>query len=799
MSLLPREQGERFGWRRRFDLALSFAAIVLVIWFYAWTVVSGGGLGSGGGDDLCIQLVRGFRKGHLHLDRTPPAELIALPDPYDPARNGPYRLPDATYYRGHFYLYFGAVPAVVLMLPYAVITGRELPTGPAVLVFCVVGFLAASGLWLALRRRYFPQSAVWTGALGVIVLGMSTHLLALARRPMVWELPIASGFAFVMLALVAVYAAVHGRRPLVSLGLAGLSLGLAMASRPPNLFGAAMLLIPWWVLVWRAPRPAAAWWRYGLAATAGLALCGLAMLAYNYARFENPLEFGQNYQLTSSRELGNRHFGLDYIPHNLGVYYLCPLRWSWDFPFGSAHTPSWSNPDYAGGEEMCGFGVTFPFLWLALAAPLAWWRRSPHERRSLWAMVGAVVGLYLGVGCFLLSFFSTTERYMAEFGPALALLALGGWLGLERWAQGVRWRVGLWAVTVLAAVATVPLGVLVSLNYHGNTLSRDNPVLWSKLERASYEAISQAGLWMGRYEGPRVLKVRFALRPAGTVETIWRATDERAGERILVEHLAERELRFGFVRGTEPVRWGRRLTWQLDHTHTVELQLPSLYGAPKDFAAGVRRLEEFRERTGVAVWFSGGRALSAVVGPLAKGMEPGGMIGADFSGDMRRIGKRVFRTDEVAQAEEPPWPRGGTLHLRVILPEPLAPEGEPLFATGALYGSDILLLRDAGNGAVTVSFEHFGAPAIMSAPIPLVPGREHTIELVLPSASPANFCASTKGDVVVRLNGQEVLRALSETQPFGAGSETIGRNPFGMSSTREFRGWILEARWVAAR
>jgi hypothetical protein len=585
----------------------------------------------------------------------------------------------------------------------------------------------------------------------------------------------------------------------VSLGLAGLSLGLAMASRPPNLFAAAMLLAPLWMLVWRAPRPVAAWWRHGLAATAGLGLCGLAMLAYNYARFDNPLEFGQNYQLTSSRELENRHFGLDFIPQNLGVYYFFPLRWSWDFPFVSAHTPSWSNPDYAGGEEMCGFGVTFPFLWLALAAPLAWWRRRADERRSLRAMMGAVAGLYLGVGCFLLTFFSTTERYMAEFGPALALLALAGWLGLERWAQGVRWRVGLWTLTVLAAVATVPVGVLVSLNYHGNTLSRDNPVLWSQLERACHGAISQVGLWSGRYEGPRVLKVRFSPRPAGTVETIWQATDARAGERILVEHLTERELRFGFARGAEPVRWGRRLTWKLGHTHTVELQLPSLYGAPRDFVAGVRRLEEFRERTGVAVWFSGGRALSAVVGPLPPQMEPGGRIGADFSGEVRRVGRRVFRTDEVAQAEEPPWPRGGTLHLRVILPERLAPEGEPLFAAGALYGSDLIVVRDAGDDAVTLHFEHFGAPPVATPRLQLPPGREHTIEITLPSCSSRGFSNAANGDVILQVNGEVALRTRSDCHAFAGGSEAIGRNPFGMSSTREFRGWILEARWVAER
>ena len=784
-------------WRRRFDRGLSGAAVGAIVWFYCWTVQSGDTLHSPAGEEMYNLLVRGYQKGHLHLDREPPAELLALKDPYDPAANGPYRLPDGSYYAGHYYLYFGVVPAVVLMLPYAVITGEYLQTGVAVTVFCIVGFLAASWLWLALRRRYFPTSVVGTGALGVLVLGMSSHVLALVRRPMVWELPIASGFAFVMLALIALYAAVHGRRPLVALGLAGLSLGLAVASRPPNLFGALMLVPPLWWMVWSNPRPAKVWWRYALAAGTGLAVCGVAMLAHNYARFDHPLEFGQNYQLTSSRELSNRHFGLDFIAQNLRSYYFLPLQWSWEFPFVSAHALGWSNPDYAGSEEMCGLGVTFPFLWLALGSPLVCSQRPKAEARTLRAMLGAIAGLYLGVGFFLLTFFSATERYMAEFAPALALLALLGWLGLERWSQRLRWGVIVRALVVVAALATIPMGVLVSFNYHGNTFSRDNAPLWSRLERLSHEALGRCGLLAGLIEGPRVLKVRFVPRPTGTIETMWSANDPRAGERILIEHLGDRELRFGYGRGTAPVRWGRPLTWKLNHTHTVELQLPSLYGPPQGASGGVRRGLYFRERSSVAVWFSGGNALAEIVDPLSQGIIAGGRIGEDFSGMVRSVRKRLYRPDEIMESPQPAEPRGGKLRLRVILPQPIAPEGEPLFAAGVLYGSDLVVVRDAGEGAVTFGFEHFGSSPIVTKPLRLAAGAEHLIEVTLPSCRAGeSFGSAAKGEVILRVNGNEVLRQQSDCHGFWSGREGIGTNPFRTGSASTFRGWILEAAWV---
>ena len=786
--------------RWRLESWVIGVALAAVVWFYFWTVASAGGFEPANDADYYNLLVRGYRKGHLYLDQAPAPALLALSNPYDPAQNGPYRLPDATYFRGHYYLYFGPTPAVVLMLPYALLSGREMPTGAAVFLFCTLGFLTASGLWLAIRRRYFPASAWWSGAMGVLMLGLATHVLALARRPEQWELPIAAGFAFGMLALAAMYAAVHARTTRASAlacGAAGLCIGLAASSRPPCLFGAAMLLAPLW-LGWRERKSGRTWWWGRLAAAVGLGLCVAAMLVHNYARFGNALEFGQNYQLTSSQELKNRHFGLDYMAHNLAVYYFGPVSWSWEFPFVAAQTPTSTIPGHAGSEEMAGLGVTLPFLWLALAVPLAWRGRADDERRKLRAVVGAIAGLYLGVGLLLSAFFSTTERYVTDFAPALALLAACGWLGLEHWAQQKRWRAFVMPAALATSLATAGVGVLLSFDYHGRKLSRENPEAWGKLARASHDVLSQVGWWTGQFNGPRVLKVRFVPRPAGTIETFWRATDARADERIVIEHVTEREVRFGYARGVAAVRWGRLLTWTPEHTHTVEVQLPSLYGAPRGFMRGVRRTEEFRERSSATVWFSGGRALSEIVGPVADGITPGGAVGENFSGEVRSVGGRLFRADEIPLVgRELSEPRGGVLRLRVMLPTKLEPAGEPLFATGVLYGSDLFYVRDAGDGAVAFHFDHFAKEHLASKPLRLAPGSEHVIEITLPSC-PANetFSGAATGEVTLRVDGEEVLRGRSECHAFAAGEERVGYNPFGTTCAREFRGWLLEARWT---
>ena len=97
----------------------------------------------------------GFLSGHLHTSNPPHPALLALPNPYDPAANAPYRVHDMTLWKGKYYLYFGMTPAVLFFGPVHLLTGWY-PTEPlAVMVFAAFG-LAAGGVFLrALRRTYF--------------------------------------------------------------------------------------------------------------------------------------------------------------------------------------------------------------------------------------------------------------------------------------------------------------------------------------------------------------------------------------------------------------------------------------------------------------------------------------------------------------------------------------------------------------------------------------------------------------------------------------------------------------------
>ena len=296
------------------------AALLGVGWFYLWTVRSNDDPWRFGREqrDYYNLLIDGWLDGQLHMKIEPPAALLALPDPYDPWRRPPgLALHDASLYRGRYYLYFGAGPAVTLMLPFRVLTGTDLPLAAAVLIFIGGGFLAGVALLLAIRRRYFPETGAAAAALCVLTLGLAGLGPVLLRRSHMWELPIAAGHCFAMLALGCVWRALHARSVRRRAGwfaVVGLSLALAIASRPTYLVATVLLLLPPLIHLWRNERRVP--WREALTAAIPLAVIGALMALHNHARFGDPLQFGQAYQLSSDYEGRIQHFSPRHIGFN---------------------------------------------------------------------------------------------------------------------------------------------------------------------------------------------------------------------------------------------------------------------------------------------------------------------------------------------------------------------------------------------------------------------------------------------------------------------------------------------------
>ena len=240
------------------------------------------------------------------------------------------------------------------------------------------------------------------------------------RRPDVWELPLVAGCACLWWALYFLWRCLGsdgGRRWALA---AGAAVALMMGSRPTSLVaGAAILLL---MFDFRRPRDA----RLPLAAAVAIA-GGLALLAYNVARFGNPLEFGQSYQLWGADERDVRHFSPLYFPYNAWVYLLALPDLSPYFPFILAVPPGGQPAGHLGIDEMHGALFAVPVQLASLVA-IAWaWRHRSDPgalalRRTVWA--ASLASAF--AACILFCYAGAASRYITELlAGATAASAMG--------------------------------------------------------------------------------------------------------------------------------------------------------------------------------------------------------------------------------------------------------------------------------------------------------------------------------------------------------------------------------------
>jgi tetratricopeptide (TPR) repeat protein len=418
-------------------------------------------------------LVQGFSAGQLNVITRPPPELAHMANPYVPASFEPYGadLYDLSYYHGKLYLYWGITPVLVLYWPYTALTGDYLSDADAIMVFLPLGFLVAAGMLNAIRRRYFPDIPAWLVLVSILTLG-----LTLAAQEMEWqfcavhEVALSSGFAFSMLALAALWRALHQpKRQILCVLLASLAYGLAIGSRPSLVFGAIILLLPM-MQAWRAKGSPGRLASISAAAIVPVTLIIAGLMLYNQLRFGNPFEFGMRYQLNTDRFGPSQRFGLRYLISNFYFYFLEPMKWARYFPFvqpiPGITLPSGYSPV---GKFYGGILLTLPLVWLALAAPLAWRGEPTGPRASLRWFVAAIFLLFITGAVMICLFADAFTRYALDFLPELVLLSFLGIFALEcafrdspsrrkvrvGWGLLLVWSVVLNLLTGIAALADV--------------------------------------------------------------------------------------------------------------------------------------------------------------------------------------------------------------------------------------------------------------------------------------------------------------------------------------------------------
>ncbi len=316
------------------------------------------------------------------------AELEKLNNPYDPverAESGVRYHWDHAYYNGHYYMYFGIVPVFLAFLPYRLITGRMLTAFRATRFFTVVFILGFFLLFRLLTNLFFKKMpfGMYIGLSAVFSIMSVCYASA---EPSLYCTAITAGMALEIWSLFffiwAVYFEKRENRQILLAGIGALFGALVFGCRPT--IGLANIIVLPLLAVFLKER------RFSAKLAGKLALAALpyllvavGLMIYNYARFEDPFEFGQSYQLTVADQ---RNLGLTFSIEQLFRVFSDTI--SNFFAYGG-------STDSFPFIKSSGAFFDFPVLFLLLASLFSPVRDSAKNKKAWPIIIGILVAVIL--------------------------------------------------------------------------------------------------------------------------------------------------------------------------------------------------------------------------------------------------------------------------------------------------------------------------------------------------------------------------------------------------------------------
>lgn len=387
-------------------------------------------------------LAHSLLQGRLDLEEDPPAELLAMDNPYDATARDALEIAgvrwDHALYNGRYYVYFGIVPCLLFQLPFEAITGiQNLAYAPCMVILGLIFLISCFGVLGQTVRRWFPQTSTAAYLLSVSAVVLGSQLYTLLERPCIYEYAILCGAALLMLGLWLWLAAAatpvgHGGVLTLRLALGSLCVALVAGCRPQmELFALLALPIFWNRYVTQGRLRSRAGVREILAFLLPVILVAAGLMWYNYARFGSPFDFGANYNLTGN-DMTQRGFNVIRIGPAVFTSLLDLPRLDCIFPYLRETDVATNAVTRTISERFCGgMLAATPFTWALLLPVLPMARRALHRRRSVAVIVYGSVAAMLLITVVDCQMAGVLYRYVMDYSPVLLLGAALCWLLAE--------------------------------------------------------------------------------------------------------------------------------------------------------------------------------------------------------------------------------------------------------------------------------------------------------------------------------------------------------------------------------
>ena len=243
-------------------------------------------------------------EGKLYIDYDDiDPELLEMENPYDTQARKDKKVSyhfDHAFYNGKYYMYFGVVPAVLIFVPYQLITGEALTSYHATQILATFYIIGVFLLFRKLAALFFKELNYMIYALLASAFSLMS-VWYIAEAPALYCIAIVSGICFEVWSLLffiqAVYDTESENKSIGYATLGSLFGALVFGCRPPIAL-ANLLVMPLLLVYIKKNKLHFRLILKLILAAMPYAVIGILLMWYNYARFDNPFEFGQTYQLT---------------------------------------------------------------------------------------------------------------------------------------------------------------------------------------------------------------------------------------------------------------------------------------------------------------------------------------------------------------------------------------------------------------------------------------------------------------------------------------------------------------------
>lgn len=720
-------------------------------------------------------------KAEVHPDRLSGDLETRLRAPY---------LIDASLYQGRYYLYYGVVPAVLLLLPYSTLTGNDLSLNAATLFFVLVGLWVSISWFRRIRRLYFSGGTGCLDGAAVCLLAFGPATTFLVRRGHFYELPLAAGYAFLCIfiwaATRALTAPAYGRRWIVA---ASLSIGLAAGCHPNYALLAPLVAVIAWRCFQRAPDRNAKRqpWTMACAAVIPAGLVGLALALYNYFRFGDPFEFGFNYGLNPLMDTGATLISPAFIWTNFKWYYLTPPSFLPYFPFIFPINATFLPSGYLGNEAI--HGQFFTFLWLVWTClgGVVWSRPRewpPLLRYLVWILAGATAISALVI----LAFGIRANRYLVDFQyPLVAgalLLAVLIHQNAGRSTVARLWRAG-WIGGVGILSAHNILGAVQQFDDFRNTrpgefaeLSRRLNPSWAFWER--FDLVSTGTVRFDiAFEGQStpIGEPLLTLGVPGYTDAVYALQYTGGRVEFLIDHFGQGGPR------------SRMISYTPGKTYQMEITLGSFSPPAFDPSHAHRPAHELeRIKSRARVVFDGQVVIDQSLpfydaAPWQREFGSNHLSATRFA---RQFSGQISNVAWVPDESPPGLDRSPVIRLTALFADNQPRTAQPVLGFGVAGAGTLLAMKPEGANQWSFVVDEWGLAAHTSEPI-AIPAGENVIDVMIgPRLARDQWPADRPelaDQLIVWVNGREAARISLMQSGERFLHVAVGSNPQGFSTS----------------